>query len=81
MALKVLSSDMDLLKVGSSDRSSLKSEAGRFSEKSVRPLFCESPLKISHLSLINTYEMNLFSTGLIPLKSTFNSRKRTKNLG
>jgi hypothetical protein len=33
------------LKVGSFDRSSLKSEAQRFKKKSVHPPSCESPLK------------------------------------
>ncbi len=32
-------------------------------------------------SLIDIYKMNLISTGFIPLESTFNSRKRTKNMG
>jgi hypothetical protein len=33
------------MKLGSFDRSSFKSEARRFSEKSIRPQSCESPLK------------------------------------
>ncbi len=44
--LKVLSSDTDLPKLCSFDRSLLKEEARRFLEKSARPPSCESPLKI-----------------------------------
>ncbi len=45
-AFKVLSSEMDLAEsISSFDRSSLMSEARRFSEQSVRPPSCESPLK------------------------------------
>ncbi len=44
LPLKILFSMMDLIMVGSFDRS-LKSEARRFSEKSVCPPSCSSPLK------------------------------------
>jgi hypothetical protein len=46
MTLKVLSSEMDLLKLGSFDRSLLKREARRFLEKSARPRLWE-PVKDS----------------------------------
>jgi hypothetical protein len=58
-ALKVLSTEMDLAEsISSFDRSSLMSEVLRFSEKSVSPLSCESPLKFraSQIFLIGNLE-------------------------
>ncbi len=63
-ALKVLSSEMDLAESKSFDRSSLTSEARRFSEKSVRPPSCESPLKfrVPNCLLIDDLETNWISS-------------------
>ncbi len=44
--LKVLSNEIDMVEITVGSFESLKSEARRFLEKSARPPFCESPLKV-----------------------------------
>jgi hypothetical protein len=61
----MLSNEMDLAKVASFERSSLKSEARRLFEKSRRHPFCESRLKIPrHLVQPSAIRILILNAGM-----------------